>query len=83
MKHRFWVRGLLFALLFPWLCSSCSLTDKVPAGEQLYTGIGTVNYTFDKPLSRRRTSSAGDSAGVITSIACWRIRSARTRSRSS
>ena len=52
MKHRFWVRGLLFALLFPWLCSSCSLTDKVPAGEQLYTGIGTVTYTFDKPLSR-------------------------------
>ena len=69
MKHRFWVRGLLFALLFPWLCSSCSLTDKVPAGEQLYTGIGTVNYTFDKPLSHRRTASDGDSAGVITSIA--------------
>ena len=69
MKHRFWVRGLLFALLFPWLCSSCSLTDKVPAGEQLYTGIGTVNYTFDEPLSHRRTSSDGDSAGVITSIA--------------
>lgn len=69
MKHRFWVRGLLFALLFPWLCSSCSLTDKVPAGEQLYTGIGTVNYTFDEPLSHRRTASDGDSAGVITSIA--------------
>ena len=69
MKHRFWVRGLLFALLFPWLCSSCSLTDKVPAGEQLYTGIGTVNYTFDKPLSHRRTSSDDDSTGVITSIA--------------
>lgn len=69
MKLRPFLRGLLLALLAPLLSVSCSLTEKVPAGEQLYTGIRDVNYTLDTPLSKQRNTATADSAGVITSIA--------------
>ena len=69
MKLRPFLRGLLLALLAPLLSVSCSLTEKVPTGEQLYTGIRDVNYTLDTPLSKQRNTATADSAGVITSIA--------------
>ena len=69
MKLRPFLCGLLLALLAPLLSVSCSLTEKVPAGEQLYTGIREVNYTLDTPLSKQRNTATADSAGVITSIA--------------
>ena len=69
MKLRPFLRGLLLALLAPLLSVSCSLTEKIPAGEQLYTGIREVNYTLDTPLSQQRNTRTSDSAGVITSIA--------------
>ena len=66
MKLRPFLRGLLLALLAPLFSVSCSLTEKVPAGEQLYTGIRDVNYTLDTPLSKQRNTATADSAGVIT-----------------
>ena len=78
MKLRPFLRGLLLALLAPLLSVSCSLTEKVPAGEQLYTGIRDVNYTLDTPLSKQRNTATADSAGVITSIANVARRTAPT-----
>ena len=53
------------------LVQACSTTDKIPEGEQLYTGIKSITYDLPtaKPKQRRNSKAAADSAGVITSIA--------------
>jgi surface antigen len=50
---------------------ACSLTEKVPEGEQLYTGIKSVTYHLPSAKAKRGQPSkaTADSAGVITSIA--------------
>lgn len=53
------------------LVQACSTTDKIPEGEQLYTGIKSITYDLPTAKSKQRHNSkaAADSAGVITSIA--------------
>ena len=53
------------------LVQACSTTDKIPEGEQLYTGIKSITYDLPtaKSKQRRNSKAAADSAGVITSIA--------------
>ena len=53
------------------LVQACSTTDKIPEGEQLYTGIKSITYDLPtaKSKQRRNSKAVADSAGVITSIA--------------
>ncbi len=47
--------------------AACSTTDKLPDGETLYTGIGSVNYVDQGDLYRK--GDAKYTGGVIVSIA--------------
>ncbi|MBO4593591.1 MAG: BamA/TamA family outer membrane protein [Bacteroidaceae bacterium] len=62
MKNKF-----LFSIVLTLLLTACSTTSKLPEGETLYTGIGTVSYVDqggkDKDASARREG------GVIVAIA--------------
>lgn len=60
--------SLCLALL---MFNACSLTDKLPEGEQLYTGVKRVTYHLPTTSnnSNGKSQVASDSAGVITSIA--------------
>ena len=60
--------SLCLALL---MFNACSLTDKLPEGEQLYTGVKRVTYHLPTTSnnSNGKSQAASDSAGVITSIA--------------
>lgn len=66
-----WLRGA-WLLLMMLLLHACSTTEKIPEGEQLYTGLKRVTYevgTSSKAKRKHRSSAQPDSAGVITSIA--------------
>ena len=54
--------ALLLAALF---LASCSTTEKIPDGEQLYVGINKIDYNAQP---QRKTKIRRDSVGVITTI---------------
>ena len=61
-------RGIRGGLLFFLLLTACSTTDRLPEGETLYTGIGTVSYVDQggKDQDSRHQLQKG---GVIVAIA--------------
>lgn len=64
---------LLFLLLLALLLTACSLTERIPEGQQLYTGIQRISYSTqelaDGNKKNKRIKATTDTTGVITAVA--------------
>lgn len=70
MNYRFSSLSLLFSL---FLLTACSVTEHIPDGQQLYTGIKRIDYSTDEVADqskkKSRLKAQTDSTGVITAVA--------------
>lgn len=61
------IHSILLSIGIVTLLAACSTTRAIPDGEQLYTGIKSIDYT-DSPTLKKKGKDR-DSTGVITAVA--------------